>query len=211
MTGDIMLVDKPTGMTSFDVIRVLRKKIGVWKMGHAGTLDPLATGLLLIGVGDATKRLSDLIGLPKVYDAEILLGVRTDSGDVDGTELEKSPVPELSYDQVKKVVGSMVGELELSVPIYSAIKRGGRPLYDYARSGDAVEVPIKKMAVTEATLLSYTAPVVNIRFNVASGTYVRSLAEELARRLGTLGTIQNLRRLSVGDYKVENAKKLEDF
>jgi tRNA pseudouridine55 synthase len=211
MAGDIILVDKPTGMTSFDVIRVLRKKLGVWKMGHAGTLDPLATGLLLIGVGDATKRLADLIGLPKSYEAEILLGTRTDSGDVDGAVLEKKDIPDISIEQMKKVVESMVGELDLAVPIYSAIKRGGRPLYDYARSGDAVEIPVKKMKVTEATLLSYRALIVTIRVHVASGTYVRSLAEELARRIGTIGTIQSLRRLSVGEYKVENAKKLEDF
>lgn len=211
MTEGIILVDKPTGMTSFDIIRVLRKKIGVRKMGHAGTLDPLATGLMLIGVGSGTKELTKLIGLPKIYEAEILLGIRTDSLDVDGTVLEKKDVPNISTEEIKKAVEGMVGELNLAVPLYSAIKRGGRPLYEYARSGDAVEIPIKKMIVTEATFVSYTSPIICARFNVASGTYVRSLAEELARRLGTIGTIQNLRRLSIGDYKIQDAKKLEDF
>ena len=211
MIEGIILVDKPTGMTSFDVIRVLRQKLGVRKMGHAGTLDPLATGLMLIGIGSGTKELTKLIGLPKIYETEILLGTRTDSLDVDGAVLEKKDVPNLSSEEIKKSLEGMVGELNLAVPIYSAIKRGGRPLYDYARSGDAVDIPIKKMVVTEATLISYTSPVIRAQFNVASGTYVRSLAEELVRRLDTIGTIQNLRRLSIGEYSIKDAKKLEDF
>ena len=211
MTEDILLVDKPTGMTSFDVIRVLRKKIGVWKMGHAGTLDPLATGLLLIGVGDATKTLTGLVGLPKIYEAEILLGTRTDTGDIDGAVLETVSVPVFTTDEIKKALDSMVGELDLPVSLYSAIKKGGRPLYKYARSGENVEVPMRKMVVRSVRFVAYENNVVRAVFDVSSGTYVRSLAEELARRLGTIGTIQNLRRLSVGEYKVENAKKPEDF
>lgn len=211
MAGDITLVDKPTGMTSFDVIRVLRKKLGVWKMGHAGTLDPLATGLLVIGVGDATKALTGLVGLPKTYEAEILLGTRTDTSDIDGTVLETMSVPALTTGEVEEKLESMVGELNLPVSLYSAIKKDGKPLYKYARSGESVEVPMRKMVVRDVRFISYENSVVKAMFDVSSGTYVRSLAEELARRLGTIGTIQNLRRLSVGEYKVENAKKLEDF
>jgi len=211
MAGDIILVDKPTGMTSFDVIRALRKKLGVWKMGHAGTLDPLATGLLLIGVGDATKTLTGLVGLPKTYEAEILLGTRTDTSDIDGTVLETVLVPTLTTDEIKKALDGMVGELNLPVSLYSAIKKDGRPLYKYARSGDSVDIPVRKMIVRDVRFIEYKNNVVKAVFDVSSGNYVRSLAEELARRLGTLGTIQSLRRLSVGEYKVEDAKKLEDF
>jgi tRNA pseudouridine55 synthase len=189
----------------------LRRKLGVRKMGHAGTLDPLATGLLIVGIGDATKGLSQLIGLPKTYEAEILLGVRTDSADADGKVIEQSVVPELSSGEVEKALASMIGALDLAVPAYSAIKRGGRPLYDYARKGEVMEAPIKQMIVRDAKLISYGAPIVRAVFDVSSGTYIRSLAHELARRLGTIGTIQNLRRLSIGDYKIEDAKKLEDL
>jgi tRNA pseudouridine55 synthase len=211
MAGDIILVDKPTGMTSFDVIRVLRKKLGVWKMGHAGTLDPLATGLLLIGVGDATKILTGLVGLPKTYEAEILLGTRTDTSDIDGVVLETMPVPVLTLDEIEKKLLGMMGELDLPVSLYSAIKKDGKPLYKYARSGESVETPIRKMVVRGVRFVAYENNAVKAVFDVSSGTYIRSLAEELARRLGTIGAIQNLRRLSVGEYKIENAKRLEDF
>jgi tRNA pseudouridine55 synthase len=211
MKDGIILIDKPTGMTSFDVIRVLRARLGVRKMGHAGTLDPLATGLLIVGVGSATRELTPLVGLPKVYEAEILLGTRTDTSDVDGEVVEVVPVPALTAHDVESVLESMVGELDLPVSLYSAIKKSGKPLYKYARSGESVEIPIRKMVVREARYISYENPVVRAVFDVSSGTYVRSLAEELGRRLGTVGTIQNLRRLSIGEYKVEDAKKLEDF
>jgi len=211
MSDGIILIDKPSGITSFDVIRKLRHIIGVRKMGHAGTLDPLATGLLIIGIGTATKELTALVGLPKVYEAEILLGTRTDTSDVDGKVLEVSPVPVLSKIDIEKVVNNMNGEVDLPVSLYSAIKKDGKPLYKYARNGESIEAPIRKMIVRGARFVSYENNVVRTVFDVSSGTYIRSLAEELARRLGTIGTIQNLRRISIGDYDVKNAKKIEDF
>jgi len=211
MSDGIILIDKPSGITSFDVIRKLRRVIGVRKMGHAGTLDPLATGLLIIGVGTATKELTALVGLPKTYEAEILLGSRTDTSDVDGKVLETSPVPIFSQIDIEKVIGGMKGEIDLPVSLYSAIKKDGKPLYKYAREGESVEAPIRKMIVRDARFVSYENNIVRTVFDVSSGTYVRSLAEELARRLGTIGTIQNLRRISIGDYDVKDAKKLEDF
>ncbi len=209
MEGQIILVDKPKGITSFDVIRILRRKLGIKKMGHAGTLDPLATGLMIIATNSFTKKLTELLGLPKVYSAEILLGTKTESADVDGKIIETQPVPELTVAQIEKVLQTMQGDIELAVPIYSAIKRQGKPLYEYAREGIAVEVPKKIMHITYAKVLDYTAPVIRIEFEVKSGTYIRSLAEELARRLGTVGTIQNLRRTSIGEFKVEGAMVLE--
>ncbi|PJE74063.1 MAG: tRNA pseudouridine(55) synthase TruB [Candidatus Taylorbacteria bacterium CG10_big_fil_rev_8_21_14_0_10_41_48] len=211
MSDGIILIDKPSGITSFDVIRKLRRVIGVRKIGHAGTLDPLATGLLIIGVGTATKELTALVGLPKAYEAEILLGSRTDTSDVDGKVLETSPVPIFSQIDIEKVIGGMKGEIDLPVSLYSAIKKDGKPLYKYAREGESVEAPIRKMIVRDARFVSYENNIVRTVFDVSSGTYVRSLAEELARRLGTIGTIQNLRRISIGDYDVKDAKKLEDF
>ena len=206
----LILVDKPKGITSFDVIRILRKKTGVWKMGHAGTLDPLATGLMIIATEKATKQLSQLLGLPKSYRAEVLLGVKTDSADTDGAVLENKPVPELALERIQKILDTMLGDIELAVPIYSAIKRAGKPLYAYAREGLSIEVPKKVMHISEARVVSYVAPVITIEFEVKSGTYIRSLAEELAARLGTVGTIQNLRRLTIGEFTVEGAMLLEN-
>lgn len=206
---NILLVDKPKGISSYDVIRILQKKMGKRKMGHAGTLDPLATGLLIIGIDKGTKMLSSLIGLPKVYDAEILLGKKTTTADSEGEIVVEKPIPELTEEKVLSVIQSMIGTLELSVPIYSAVKRQGKPLYAYAREGKDIDVPIKLMTVTDAKLLSFDKKTIRVLFNVNSGTYIRSLAEELAQRLGTVGTIQNLRRLSVGTYTVDQAMTIE--
>jgi len=211
MKDGIILVDKPSGITSFDVIRSLRRKLGVRKMGHAGTLDPLATGLLIVGVGTATKDLTALVGLPKVYEAEILLGTRTDTSDIDGRVVEIVPVPTLSTNEIESTLTGMKGTLDLPVSLYSAIKKDGKPLYKYARDGKDIEAPMRTMIVRDVRFVSYDDYVIRAVFDVSSGTYIRSLAEELARRLKTVGTIQNLRRVSIGDYKVQNAKKLEDF
>jgi tRNA pseudouridine55 synthase len=206
---NILLVDKPKGISSYGVIRILQKKMGKRKMGHAGTLDPLATGLLIIGIDKGTKMLSSLIGLPKVYEAEILLGKKTITADIEGEIIEEQQIPVLVEEKILDVIQSMVGTHELAVPIYSAVKRQGKPLYAYAREGKDVEVPVKQMTVTEANLLGFDEKTVRIRFNVSSGTYIRTLAEEFARRMGTVGTIQNLRRLSIGTYSVDKAMTIE--
>src|SRR3989338_7181756 len=236
----ILLIDKPAGITSFDCIRILRKKLGIRKMGHAGTLDPMATGLMIIGVGEGTKKLQDFLKLDKIYEAEILLGIRTDTGDVTGKIMKElgSMNYELSEEEIKKTLEEMVGKLELPVPAYSAVKRGGEPLYRKARRGEVFESPIKTMEVIDCKLLAIRHPrdilchshengnsditaldslfqgndkqgvVVKARFTVASGTYIRSLAEEFGRRLGIPATLAGLRRTKIGDFRVENAEEL---
>lgn len=208
MSANIILVDKPKAITSFDVIRILRKKLGVQKMGHAGTLDPNATGLMLIGVGEGTKELTQLIGLPKTYVAEILFGVRTDTGDIDGKILEESKI---TFDEhaLRNALQGMMGVLQLPVPAYSAIKRGGEALYKKARRGEVVDTPVKPMEVRGVELMSCDATHAQVIFDVGSGTYIRSLAEELARRLGTIATLKNLRRTRIGDFKIEDAITLD--
>jgi tRNA pseudouridine55 synthase len=207
---ELILVDKPKGITSFDVIRILRRELGVRKMGHAGTLDPLATGLLVIGINAGTKKLARLIGLPKTYEAEIALGKATDTGDADGTVVSEMPVPELSPEKIEDTLLGMKGELVLPVSLFSAIKRDGVPLYKHAYKGEKVEVPLRTMGVRDVRLISYDLGSIRAVFDVTSGTYIRSLAEELGRRLGTCAHIQNLRRLSVGDYSVADARKIID-
>ncbi len=211
MSPDLILIDKPKGISSFDVIRALRKKLGIWKMGHAGTLDPNATGLLIIATGAETKRLASLLGLPKTYEAEILLGKKTDSGDITGVVIEEKSVPAISELGIKRALDGLIGNHFLRVPIYSAIKKAGKPLYKYARDGEEVEAPIKEMRVISAFLLKVDGGVISVSLGVSSGSYIRTLAELLAERLGTVGTVLNLRRTSIGDFKIENAKKIEDF
>ncbi|MFC1775657.1 tRNA pseudouridine(55) synthase TruB [Patescibacteria group bacterium] len=210
---NLILIDKPKGITSFDVIRRLRKKLNIRKMGHAGTLDPLASGLLIIGIEKGTKQLKDLIGLDKEYEAEVLLGIKTNMGDMEGEILEEESVDINSIStKLGETLNGLVGVLELPVPIYSAIKRGGEALYKKARRGEDVEAPIKKMEIKSIDLLDTkqvdNKVVLQIRLDVSSGTYIRSIAEEIGRRLGVPATIKELRRTKVGDFDVKNAEKI---
>lgn len=219
----ILLIDKPVGITSFDVIRRLRRAYGVRKMGHAGTLDPRASGLMIIGVGEGTKELGRYIKLPKEYVAEILVGERRSTGDQDGEVLETSDVPALREETITQHLRGMVGTLRLPVSAYSAVKRNGIPMYRRARAaarrGEVItDVPIRDMEVTEAEYLGHECIerdggelgrcVVRVRFAVASGTYIRSLAEAFGRRLGYPATLQNLRRTKVGEFRIEDAEPL---
>jgi len=222
--SELLLVDKPTGMTSFDVIRELRTRTGLKKFGHAGTLDPAASGLLLIGVGAGTKKLTDYIKLNKEYVTELALGERRDSGDLDGTIIETAVVDNLKEATARAELQKMTGSLRLPVSPYSAIKQDGVPMYKRARAaakvGELIKtVPTRDMRVYEAEFLGLyqkaiagvERPVVQARFLVGSGTYVRSLAEELGRRLGYPATVASLRRTKVGDFHVSQARKLTAF
>ena len=215
--SELLLIDKPAGKTSMDVIRVLRRKLGIKKIGHAGTLDPLATGLMLVGIGPGTKKLTELVKLDKEYVAEIRIGERRSTGDLEGTILEEKEVLGLAKETVEQALKSMPGTLTLSVSAYSAIKVDGVPMYKKARQaekkGEVVDdVPTRDMRVDEAELLSYEIgggrAVVTVRFTVGSGTYVRSLAEELGRRLNYPATLQNLRRTKVGEFDIKDAETL---
>lgn len=210
MQDNIILIDKPKGVTSFDCIRILRKELGIKKMGHAGTLDPQATGLMIIGIEKGTKKLNDYLKLSKTYEATILLGIKTDSGDLEGNVLEEINLEDgnFSKKKIEDAVAVLVGENELAVPIYSAIKRGGKPLYEYARKGLEVEIPIKKMTVLDANVLSVDFPYIKVFFNVESGVYIRSLVEEFGKTLGVPAVLSDLRRTSIGKFNVEGARKI---
>jgi tRNA pseudouridine55 synthase len=209
MMEELFLIDKPQGITSYDVIRRLQRKHGKLKMGHAGTLDPMATGLMIIGVGAGTKKLNDYLKLDKTYDAEITLGIRTDTSDITGIILEEQPVPDLSEEQVKQIVASLVGTNDLPVSIYSALKKEGKPLYAYAREGKEIEAPVRAMTVMKADFVSFDGKKIKAIFDVASGTYIRSLAEEIGKRLGTVATLSALRRTRIGGFKVEDAERID--
>lgn len=209
---NIILVDKPKGITSFDVIRRLRKELGIKKMGHAGTLDPLASGLMIIGINEGTKRMDEFLKLPKSYEAEILLGTKTDSGDLEGNVIGASDIYDLDEDYVKDVVNNFVGVFELPVPVYSAVKRGGKKLYELAREGLEVQPPKRNMEVFKSTFKKLKKAeegyVISVVFDVASGVYIRSLAEYLGRLLDVPATLANLRRTKIGDFDLKDARLL---
>jgi tRNA pseudouridine55 synthase len=221
----LLLIDKPKGISSFSVIRELRKRTGLRKFGHAGTLDPLATGLMLIGVGEGTKLLTALVGLDKEYLAEVLIGESRTTGDMEGEIVdEKEYKEDIDRETITKTLGGLLGEVELPVSGYSAIKKDGVPMYKRARAaakkGEVLsELPLRKMKVYEAELLDHKNADVfgkkrlqlTIRFKVGSGTYIRSLAEELGQRLGYPATLYDLRRTKVGEYNISDAQKLDRF
>lgn len=214
---ELLLIDKPAGITSFDVIRRLRAKfVGkAPKMGHAGTLDPFATGLLLVGVGAGTKKLSELIGLSKVYEATVLLGRTTDTLDPDGEVITESSAVHITDEMIAEVIERMVGARAYLVPAYAAVKRGGEALYKKARRGEQVDRPERTMEVISVSLGEITRKddvvYVQIRFEVGSGTYIRSLAEHIGNELKVPAMLTVLRRISIGDYVIENAKSIENI
>lgn len=221
---ELLLIDKPTGISSFDVIRELRKRTGVRKFGHAGTLDPAASGLMLIGVEQGTKKLTEYIKLDKEYVAEVVFGESRTTGDLEGEIIEEVEVTNLAEAVVRNELVKMTGSLRLPVSAYSAIKKDGIPMYKRARAaaklGDVVkDVPVRDMRVLECELIDmYNKDVqgvdrivAKVRWLVGSGTYIRSLGEELGRRLGYPATVASLRRTQVGEFRVEDAKQLNDF
>ena len=210
---NILLINKPKGITSFDVIRILRRKLGIRKIGHAGTLDPIATGLMIVGVGDGTKKLKDFISLPKSYEAEIILGIKTSTGDLDGNIIKEDCADlsaGLKSETIKKTVEGMAGNIILPVSAYSAMKQGGESLYKKARRGDKLIIPKREMEIFKAELVDVisgnTFVTIKTRFDVGSGTYIRSIAEEIGKRLGTYASVKELRRVRVGDYNLEDAE-----
>ena len=220
LPDNILLIDKPAGMTSFDVIRQLRRQTGIKKFGHAGTLDPAATGLLVLGVGPGTKQLSSYIALDKVYDAVIMLGEARTTGDMDGVVEHAVDVPmgRVTTTVVSSAVAAMVGTHELPVSAYSAIKKAGVPMYvrarEAAKRGDVVaDVPRRPMRVDHVELHSVTERVIDgqgrvfvtVSFSVGSGTYIRSLAVAVGAAVGYPAVLYSLRRTRVGEFTLRDA------
>lgn len=203
MNDDIILVNKPKGMTSFDVIRILRKKLGIKKMGHAGTLDPLATGLMIIGIGKGTKKLTQYLKLDKTYEAEILIGVATDTYDIDGKIIEEKEVSNLDEEFIKEKLKLLEGVHEFEVPRFSAIKIKGKKLYELARNSVDFIPPKRKMQVHKAEFIALKQHnqhyILEARFDVASGTYIRTLAVEFGKLIGYPATVYSIKRTRIGD------------
>ncbi len=209
----ILLIDKPKGMTSHDVINVVRKITGERRVGHAGTLDPNATGLLIIAVGrNDTKKLGQLTKFTqKEYDAEIFLGEEKDTDDVEGKTISKNDQIIPTIGEINKIIKKFTGEIEQIPPAYSAIKIKGKKSYDLARAGHKVDLAPRKITVYKADLISYKYPILKIKFLVSSGTYIRSLARDMGRVLGCGAYLKELRRTKIGDYDVKKSLEVRQL
>lgn len=217
LEGEIMLVNKPLHWTSFDVVNKLRyqikRKLGVKKIkvGHAGTLDPLADGLLIICTGKKTKEIESFMGLPKKYSGVITLGATTPSYDLE-TEINTTfALNELSIDQIKAEVNHMVGYYDQHPPIFSAKKVLGQKAYDLARAGEEVKLEPKKIHISQFDLPKIELPHVHFEITCSKGTYIRSIAHDLGARLNNGGHLTQLRREKIGDFSLSNAKTVDEW
>ena len=237
MENEILLIDKPAGISSFGVVarvrRVLSEQAGKKvKVGHTGTLDPFATGLLILLTGKMTKKSNEFLKLDKTYEATLKLGYTSTTGDPEGvitaSEITadacsspslrverrslRSPLvaqAALDFDAVMQTLNAVVGEIEQQVPKFSAVKINGQRAYKLARDGKDFETPTRKVTIYSIEILEYNYPELKIRTHVSSGTYIRTLAEDIGKKLGTGAYLTSLRRITVGNYKVENAVKLD--
>lgn len=207
----VIIVDKDKDFTSRDVVNVVSKSLGTKKVGHTGTLDPLATGVLVICVGSATKLVEILTCNDKEYVAEITLGIKTDTGDITGNVIETKEV-EINNNDIKEVLKSYQKKYNQTVPLYSAIRIDGKKLYEYARENKEIELPSREVDIKKIELIDKIKDnVFSIKCSVSKGTYIRSLVEDIASSLNTVGTMSNLRRIKQGIFKIEDANKLEDI
>ena len=212
---EVILIDKPQGMTSFGVVarlrRVLSNQAGKKvKVGHTGTLDPFATGLMIIVTGKKCREAETFTKLDKWYEAEISLGKNSSTGDPEGEITELSDY-EPSLEEVRRVISQFVGKIEQTPPIFSAIKINGKRAYKLAREGKQVEIPKRVIEIYSLELLAYEYPKLKIRTHVSSGTYIRTLAVDIGEKLGTGAYCKNLRRMKIADYSIDAAKTLADF
>ena len=201
----IILINKEKGLTSRDVVNIVSKKIGCRKVGHTGTLDPLATGLMVLCVGEGTKLVEMLTGHDKDYIAKVKLGMQTDTYDVTGNIINRDSNYLLKKDDLEKTLLSFNGEYEQEVPIYSAIKVQGKKLYEYARSGKSVNLPKHLVKISNMKLIDIQDD------SVSSGTYIRSLINDIGKKLGIYMTMEELCRTRVGKYCLENASSIDDL
>ncbi len=217
MNDGIILIDKPSGWTSFDVVAKIRGKIRAQytevgekptkrqlRVGHAGTLDPFATGLLIVLLGEECKRAGEFLKLDKTYEATVTLGQTSTTGDPEGEKTVVSDT-EPSKEAVLTALGHFTGQITQVPPSFSAIKVNGQRAYKLAREGKTVTIPERSVTIHSLDLLDYTYPHVKIRTHVSSGTYIRSLAEDIGKALGTGAYCSELRRVSIVDWHVDNA------
>ena len=207
----LLVVDKPTGCTSHDVVQRVRKALRQRSVGHAGTLDPLATGVLVVAVGEGTKLVSHLQSDDKRYDVTIALGAETDSLDADGEVTETTDVPSLDAATVERALREFIGRHPQEAPKLSAIKVAGTPLHRRARRGEEIDAPVREVDLYEATVDQVGEGTLRLSLHCGKGFYVRSLARDVARALGTRGHVKELRRTASGGFSIDDALYGDDM
>jgi len=207
----IINVNKPSGWTSFDVVKKIRGIINEKKVGHAGTLDPFATGVLILGTGSDTKKLSNIASSNKTYVADLTLGIETDTLDCDGNIVSKYKTPELSQQLVKDVLSKFEGINKQTPPMYSAKKVNGIRLYKLARQNKTVErIPVD-INILDIQLIRFKSSIITFKVKCSKGTYVRVLGVDIAKKLGTVGHLSSLMRTSIGSYNIDESKSIEEI
>ena len=206
----ILNVRKPIGWTSYDVIRWLRRRLSRIKMGHAGTLDPFAEGVLLVGLGSATKRISHLMNLEKEYEVRMTLGVETDTLDLTGRVTARKPVPQLRPSDLQSLCEKFAGEIEQQPPAFSAVKVNGVRSYVRARRGESVALRNRRVHIYALDIIDYKSPDIVFRVICSKGTYIRSLARDMAESVGTAAFLRMLRRTRIGTYQLVDSMELND-
>ena len=215
--GQVLLIDKPLNWSSFQVVNkvrwLIRKKYKIKKIkvGHAGTLDPLATGLLVLCTGKMTKRIAEFQGQDKTYTGTLVLGATTPSADLETEIDQRFPIEGLNEGQIKAAASSFLGEIQQQPPLFSAVKKDGKRLYEHARKGEEVEIPWRTVKVDQFDLTRIELPEVDFEIKCSKGTYIRSLARDLGQKLDNGAYLQALRRIRIGDLSVEDAWQLDDF
>ncbi len=211
----VLLVNKEKNYTSRDIVNIISKILKTKKVGHTGTLDPIATGVLVVCIGTSTKLVEILTSTYKEYEAEIILGIKTDTGDITGNiiALENSKIDQ---EEIERVLKNMTKNYEQTVPIYSAIKVNGKKLYEYARNNEKVELPKRLVEIKSLELISdikyeNNKTIFKIKTLVSKGTYIRSLIEDIAYELNTIGTMSNLKRIKQGNFDIKDCYTLEEI
>ena len=208
----VLIINKPKGYTSHDIVNIVKKELNTPKVGHAGTLDPNATGVLPILIGKGTKFSKYLINHDKIYEVQLELGKKTDTADVEGKIIEEKKVDEKYIkENLLQVLASFVGKQEQIPPMYSAIKKNGKKLYEYARAGEKVELEARKIEIYKIDLNKYDKNIISFIVSCSKGTYIRSLCEDIAEKLNTVGYMKNLKRLQVGEFNIKDAVYIDDI
>ena len=206
----IINVCKEKNMTSRDVVNIISKHLHTKKVGHTGTLDPLATGVLIVCTNHDTKLVDILTSKNKEYIATMRLGIQTDTGDITGNIIKRATY-KVTKNQIIKVLNNFLGSSTQTVPIYSAVKINGKKLYEYARNGEEVTLPTREINISSIELLDYHDDLIKFKVTVSKGTYIRSLIEDIGKTLQTVATMEDLVRTKQGNYKIEDSYTLEDI
>lgn len=211
MLDGILIIDKPAGITSHDVVAKVRRALKTKRVGHTGTLDPLATGVLVVCVEKATKLVNYLTCDEKTYEVEMKFGIKTDTGDITGKIIDEDTNYDIDMNKIKRTLDKFIGKQEQIPPMYSAIKVNGKKLYELAREGIEIEREARKIEIFEIKNIEWKDKTLKYTVHCSKGTYIRSLCEDIAGELGTIGTMTNLRRIQSGEFQVKDAIKIEDI